>query len=194
MSKKLDRYLQLNRGSSSAPRGRETRADGGSSVQHAVQCSSCTHLTETTDEHGYCPECSARLTANARVYHGPVPELVTGHDGYHINHDAIPSVKRSEKRRHPRIPVRNVKAAIAINGVIDAVVEVLNLSRGGFSFIGFERFSLGTRISVALHYSEGGENIFQEARVVRLRKRASDPPVEYGVELLVNAVRPPTSA
>jgi hypothetical protein len=65
------------------------------------------------------------------------------------------------------------------------IVEVANVSRGGACFVTFDRLTQGESVSVAVHYVEGGQNIFQNARIVRTRPRPSGSlPTEYAVEFV----------
>ena len=170
----------------SLPMGREDDAAGesSSSSRPAVQCAACSQLTESTGADAACESCGARLNVNSPVYSGQVPELITGPEHFEIRVTAPVkvSVGKAVKRRYPRIPCRNVKACIQTDEENGAIVEVLNFSRGGLCFMSFERFSPGSPAKIALHYIEGGQNIFQEGRIVSLRRRSSDSPTEYGVE------------
>lgn len=112
------------------------------------------------------------------VYSGVVPDLVVGHDHFHI----VPAKNAANRRRHPRVPCRNVKACIKADEA-NIVVDVLDISRSGLRFATFQQFAPGAAVAVAPHYIEGGQNIFQNARIVRVRHKPSGMlPPEYAVE------------
>jgi hypothetical protein len=45
-----------------------------------------------------------------------------------------------------------------------------------------ENFYPGTAVSVATHYIEGGQNIFQNGRIVRVCRPSGMTSADYGVE------------
>lgn len=49
-------------------------------------------------------------------------------------------------------------------------------------FATFEQFRPEARISIATHYTEGGQNIFQDGRIIWTREMEPGMPPEYGVE------------
>jgi CheY-like chemotaxis protein len=183
VSDKIDRYFQLYRGGIESGSTSRAQSQKSSSVQHAVRCMACSQLSESTDAHGYCSDCQSRLRASDGNYSSYLPELVTGHERYFISPPEKTAAYGGERRRHPRIPLRNVRACITTRHGATAVVDVADLSRGGFCFFTSDQwFALGTQVSVAMHYNEGGENISQSGRIVRVRTRSSAPSFEYGVE------------
>jgi hypothetical protein len=103
---------------------------------------------------------------------------VSGHDD--------PAVKPVNRRRQPRVPCRKVRAYVITDDVPGVVVDVVDVSRGGLCFVSFEQFLPQTAVSIATHYIEGGQNIFQDGLIVRARPRRSGTmPTEYAVEFSV---------
>jgi PilZ domain len=115
-------------------------------------------------------------------YAGYEPDLVPiCHELYYLK----PTKRTVNERRHPRIPCRNVKACIKTEQGSSVVVDVVNISRGGLCFTSVMEFHPGTQVSIATHYIEGGHNIFQDGRIVRVHSKGSTTvPGEYGVEFL----------
>jgi hypothetical protein len=110
---------------------------------------------------------------------GQTRELAPGHPDLRVN-PQIPAVNR---RKRPRVPCRKTRAYIIANEVPGVVVEVVDISRGGLCFMSFEQFRLHTAVSVATHYMEGGQNIFQDGLIIRVRhKEPGTLPTEYAVE------------
>jgi hypothetical protein len=94
-------------------------------------------------------------------------------------------MKPAKARDDRRIPCRNVKALIKTGAGAGAVVDVVNISRGGVCFTSVEKFRLGTSVSIATHYIEGGHNIYQNGRIIRVEREASAMlPGEYAIEFL----------
>lgn len=109
-------------------------------------------------------------------YSGLDSELVTGYESYNVR----PAV---EKRAYPMIPCRNVKACIKTKQGERVVVDLVKISRGGVCFISFATLTIGTLVSIATHYVEGGENIYQEGRINRAwHKHTEMLPSEYVIE------------
>jgi hypothetical protein len=46
----------------------------------------------------------------------------------------------------------------------------------------FEQFRPEAPVSIATYYTEGGQNIFQDGRILWMRESESGMPAEYGVE------------
>jgi hypothetical protein len=113
-------------------------------------------------------------------YSGYEPNLVpTCHDVYFMKQ----SVRAMEEQKYPRIPCRNVLACIKTDQGASVIVNLINISRGGACFSGYVEFDEGTHVSIATHYMEGGQNIFQDGRIVRVQYRPSIAlPGEYAVE------------
>jgi hypothetical protein len=94
-----------------------------------------------------------------------------------------PQLSGVNRRKQPRVPCRKTRAYVITDNVPGAVVEVVDISRGGLCFVSFDRFYPGTAVSIATHYMEGGQNIFQDGRIVRVRHKPSGmSPSEYAVE------------
>ena len=145
---------------------------------HTVQCTACSRLSRYSETHPYCMYCGGRLTLPSYSGQGSA-EILTGAEGYNVN----APVRRRETRRWPRIPCRNVKACVRTETIEKLIVDVLNLSRGGICFVSSEfEFLPGTQAFVALHYIEGGQNIFQEARVVWALCMTEEEYPRHGVE------------
>jgi hypothetical protein len=156
------------------------RADRQRSRQ-VVQCSACFQMTEYTEENAICELCGAQINASSSTYSGHELDalVVTGHESF--------LVKPAKERRHPRVPCRKVKACIKTEKAASVVVDVVNISRNGLCFLTFEQFCPGTAVSIATHYIEGGQNIFQNGQVIRVQQRpVSNRPGEYEVELSFN--------
>jgi len=119
-------------------------------------------------------------------YSGHEPNLVPlSHEVYYLK----PDERTVNERRHPRIPCRNVKACIKTEQGSSVVVSLVNMSRSGFFFTSLVEFTPGTPVSVATHFIEGGHNIFQDGRIVRVHSKGTATlPGEYAIELLRHAV------
>ena len=115
-------------------------------------------------------------------YAGYEPDLVPiCHELYYLK----PTVRSINERRHPRIPCRNTKACIKTEQGSSVIVGILNISRSGLCFTSVMEFRPGTQVSIATHYVEGGHNIFQDGRIVRVHSKGSAVlPGKYGVEFL----------
>jgi len=108
-----------------------------------------------------------------------IQELATAHADPVVK-PQIPTVNR---RKRPRIPCRKTRAYVITDEVPGVVVDVVDISRGGLCFTSFEQFRPKTAVSIATHYMEGGQNIFQDGRIVRVRHKPSGmSPSEYAVE------------
>lgn len=128
-----------------------------------------------------CELCGQRFRLGSN-YSGNEPEdLVVDQEKY----QPVLTVRTVNKRRHPRIPCRNMLACIRTE-FASIVVEVLNISQKGLCFKSAEQFRPGTEVSVAAYYVEGGQNIFQNGRIVRVRYGTAGILAEYGVEFSVN--------
>lgn len=142
-----------------------------------VRCPACSQQTYAGGRE-YCDWCGARLNVSSSVYSGSASaDIITGASGF----DVKPSANMVDKRRHPRIPCRGVKACIKTDHTAD-VVDVVNMSRAGLCFQSAEQFVPGTPAAVAIHYVEGGQNIFQNGRIIWAKHRSPDLPAQHGVE------------
>jgi hypothetical protein len=99
--------------------------------------------------------------------------------------DEKPAERNGKKRRFLRIPCKSIFACIRAESE-HIVVEVVNISRAGVGFRSFRHFRAGAEVSIATHYIEGGQNIFQTGRIVRSHLPSGTTCVEYGVEFGVN--------
>jgi len=144
-----------------------------------IQCSLCSQVNERASNDSLCEVCGSQLTLSSYAYSGESEEIITGHEGFHMK----PHVRNVEERRHPRVSFRNAKACIKTEQAPSVIVDVVNMSRGGACFNSAEQFRLGAEVFLAVHYIEGGQNIFQNGRIVRLRHKPSGMlPTEYAVE------------
>jgi hypothetical protein len=125
--------------------------------------------------------CGTALCPSESAYSGYEPHLLRiCPDVYSLK----PPVRTVDQRRYPRIPCRNVKAYIKTEGP-GVVVNLVNISRGGVCFTSVAEFRLGAKVSIATHYIEGGHNIFQAGRIVRVQSKATAFfPGEYAIEFL----------
>lgn len=109
------------------------------------------------------------------LWHAPLvlsePGLVTGSAAYDLAPPPAAPKRTQNQRRYPRLAVRNTKACLKRAGAKDDVVEVLDLSRGGIRFRSFVDYQIDARFEVAVPYTEGGANIFTQARLVRVQYR-----------------------
>ena len=163
-----------------------------------LECTTCryTELVDLTEGQvqelgssgtlqGHCPRCRAhaefRRFADKQDYVGgeELNLVPPGHEVYHLR----PPRRLVNERAHVRITSKTSQACIRIPGREDDIVHVLNMSKGGLGFASHVEYAPGTAITVAVHYVEGGNNLFQPARVVRVH-RPSLPlvPGEYGVK------------
>ena len=63
-------------------------------------------------------------------------------------------------------------------------MDLVNISRGGVYFTSVEDFRLGAPVSIASHYIEGSQNIYQDGRIIRVQCRATtlfpgEPAIEF---------------
>ncbi len=103
--------------------------------------------------------------------------VVSGHEIYELRKPK----KDINDRQHGRIPT-HAKAFLRIPGREEELVNVLDVSRGGLRFESPNNYEVGLEMEVALHYVEGGNNIFQKGRIVRKQRRPTEVwKGEYGV-------------
>lgn len=137
---------------------------------------------EHTDNHAEGQICGAgpSLSIAEPHYSGYEPNLVpTCHEVYLLK----PPVRTVDQRRYPRIQCRNVRACIKTDTHADVIVNLINISRGGVCFTSYAEFYPGTPVSIATHYIEGGQNIFQNGRIVRMQHSPRTmSPGEYAIE------------
>ena len=149
-----------------------------SSARRVVQCAACAHTVGYSKTHPYCPLCGAKLEFSTPNYSGRSEEVVTGRDRFPVK----PRTTFVERRRCNRIPCRDVKACIRTAGSSSVIADMPNISRNGMCFRTFEQFRPEAPVSIATYYTEGGQNIFQDGRILWMRDIESGMPVEYGVE------------
>ena len=143
-------------------------------------------LSIVSENHGRTDQSSSSATNGINEslygYAGYEPDLVPiCHELYYLK----PTVRTINERRHPRIPCRNMKACIKTEEGSSVIVDILNISRGGLCFTSVMEFHPGTQVSIATHFIEGGHNIFQDGRIVRVHSKGSTTvPGKYAVEFL----------
>jgi hypothetical protein len=87
------------------------------------------------------------------------------------------------QRKHVRVQVR-MKACIRHPGFEEEIVEVKDLSRGGLSFVSSKGYIEGSRIEVAVPYSQGKANIFVAARINRAQEQPGKGLTKYGAQYI----------
>ena len=164
-------------------------------VRLLLECSACktrevVHLNELETEvfegnqslPRSCVECGAWT-----VWLQTPVELPTGHSGGRsktVLEASVALVSRARNRRkHVRVHVK-MKACIRHPGFEEEIVEVQDVSRGGFSFASSKKYIEGSRIEVALPYSGGKANIFVAARISRARDNPGKELTQYGAQYL----------
>jgi hypothetical protein len=159
------------------------RTDGGILPRKVAQCSACLQETEYTDGHENCEMCGAKLSFAESTYSGFEPNFVPICPEVYL---LRPLLRTVNERRYPRMGCRNMKACIQTAQGTSVVVDMIDVSRGGVCFISVETFSSGTLVSIATHYIEGGHNIFQDGRIVRVQNKSSATfPGKYAIEFLL---------
>lgn len=99
--------------------------------------------------------------------------LVTGSAAYTMPTRAQMMRERTrEDRKHRRIALKRARACIKVAGKPDDEVDVVDFSRGGLRFMSTVDYQPGTRVDVAVPYTQGGANIFIPATIVRVILRA----------------------
>lgn len=86
---------------------------------------------------------------------------------------------RSIKRKHSRLKMRMEMCVRSIEHG-DDVVQLDDISRGGFGFRSRARYRKDQRIEAATNYQPGGPNIFVPARITSAGRAASDGFARYG--------------
>jgi hypothetical protein len=182
--KKLETPSKLNPIGLSIVPENGLRADRRGLSPKVVRCPACAQQTDNTDGQWRCETCGAgqglELVSAESHYSGYEPNLVpNGHEIYHLPR----TVRAANERRHPRIPCRDVRACIKTEQGSSVIVNVVNISRGGLCFTGGTEFYPGAPVAIATHYIEGGHNIFQSGRIVRVHFEGSATlPGVYAVE------------
>jgi len=112
--------------------------------------------------------------------------VVSGNAAYNLRGEMMPRRPRTvNDRRHSRIQMRNIKACLHRDGFEDDVVTVTDLSRGGIGFMSLVDYVPGTRVEVAVPYTQSSGNVFTPGKIVRVRCRPTvDIPGEFGLEYI----------
>jgi len=140
-------------------------------------------LQEIELDHVY-REASSESVGPGLNYSGDEPEgFVTDHDQCQTSPPAS-TANTINMRRHLRVFYRTARACIRTDSA-SVIANLTNVSRSGLCFRTSEKFSPGATVSIATHYIEGGENIFQSGRIVRVRHSPSGNFADYGVEFCV---------
>ncbi|MGA8343195.1 MAG: PilZ domain-containing protein, partial [Candidatus Sulfotelmatobacter sp.] len=112
-------------------------------------------------------------------------ELPAGHSGVQsktVPESSVALMDREQnKRKHVRVQVK-MKACIRHPGFEEEIVEVKDVSRGGFSFVSSKGYIEGSRIEVAVPYSGGKANIFVAARINRAQELPGKGLTKYGAQ------------
>ncbi len=129
-----------------------------------------------------CPRCSVETLWLEPAVLGD-GALVTGNAAYSVENRPIFRRSRTvNDRKHSRLQMRNIKACLQRPGFADDVVAVTDLSRGGIGFMSLVDYMPGTRLEVAVPYTDGGANVFTPGQIVRVRCRpTADIPGEFGL-------------
>jgi hypothetical protein len=148
-------------------------------IGQSVACASQSKPTDSV-AHFQIPETGLSRDIVESSYSGYEPGLLSiGCEDYYLQ----PTARRTDERQHPRIPYRNIKACIKREQGSMVIVTLTNISQGGVGFTSSAEFCPGTPVTIAVHYIEGGQNIFQTARIVRVQQRPSAmEPGRYGLE------------
>ncbi len=146
----------------------------------------CAPWQEIELEQVFSETCSESVSSGLN-YSGDEPEgFVTDHDPCQTSPPAaMPNTIKVNLRRHLRVFCRSARACIRTESE-SVIANLTNISRSGLCFRTSEKFNSGATISIATHYIEGGENIFQSARIVRVRHSPSGNFADYGVEFCVS--------
>jgi hypothetical protein len=102
------------------------------------------------------------------------PLLITNCEQF--GHAIVPEIppkseeRRGERRRSPRIIIRQAKACVESLAAGQEVVELINISRGGLCFRSDRGYPLKTWIRVAAPYTPNNTNVFVQAKIVRITR------------------------
>ena len=111
---------------------------------------------------------------------GTDPLLVPNYEEFENSMPVKSAVRTTERRRSPRIALRQAKACVEVPGAQPDVVELINISRGGLCFRSQRVYPVAGLILVAAPYTHGGTNLFVTGRIVRINRDAWGG--LYGVE------------
>ena len=92
-------------------------------------------------------------------------------------------------RKHGRVLTR-LNACVRHAGIVDEVVRVKDVSRGGFRFVSPNYHADGSTITVAMPYVPNASNIFVSARIIWRREVPRLKRYEYGVTYSNSTERP----
>lgn len=148
-----------------------------SSSRQSVQCAACSRTVGYSTTHPYCPICGTKLEFSTPNYSGLSDDIVTGRGRFPV-HDRVSIV---ERRRCNRVPCRDVRACINTGGATSIIGDMPNVSRNGMCFRTFEQLRPEALVPIATYYTEGGQNIYRDGRVVWTRYIESGVS-EYGFE------------
>jgi DNA-directed RNA polymerase subunit M/transcription elongation factor TFIIS len=90
-----------------------------------------------------------------------------------------PGARTRNERRHTRVNC-SMKACIHFPQHEDEILEVTDVSRGGFCFVTRKNLHQGGKMQVAIPYAPGAGNIFVPAKIVRVRPMLGQGITEYG--------------
>jgi hypothetical protein len=90
-----------------------------------------------------------------------------------------PAARTRNERRHTRVNC-NLRACIRFPQHEDEVLEVGDVSRGGFCFVTHKNLHQGGKLHVAIPYIPAAGNIFVPAKIVRVRPMLGQGVTEYG--------------
>ena len=112
----------------------------------------------------------------------PDPLLVTDGEQFVPVSQPKPAERGAERRRSPRVTMRQAKACIENPGKQSEIVELINVSRGGICFRSHHVYPLHCAIRVSAPYTEGSTNLFVAGRIVRVHRDSWGG--VYGVEYI----------
>ncbi len=110
----------------------------------------------------------------------PDPLLVSQTEQFEQTPKPKPTERHAERRRSPRISMRQAKACVEAADKGSEVVELINISRGGICFRSHSVYPLHCHIRVSAPYTEGSTNLFVTGRIVRVHRDSWGG--VYGVE------------
>jgi hypothetical protein len=90
-----------------------------------------------------------------------------------------PAARTRNERRHTRVNCY-LRACIHFPQHEDEVLEVDDVSRGGFCFVTRKNLHQGGKLHVAIPYTPAAGNIFVPAKIVRVRPMLGHGVTEYG--------------
>jgi hypothetical protein len=161
-------------------------------VRLLLECSACkarevVHLNELETDvfegnHSLPRSCSQCGTWT--IWSQTPNKLPAGHSGVQSKtvpeSSVAPADRAQNKRKHVRVQVK-MRACIRHPGFEEEIVEVKDVSRGGLSFVSSKEYIEGSRIEVAVPFSEGKANIFVAARINRVQDQPGKGLTRYGV-------------